>query len=386
MGILKNLFQSKPQQSNKPIAQNNYVDASSIPPYERQFYEPDEYYTYYSYPNTMMARRVITFEERKKTSFPSAHGLYVAEILLLYFCDGGSFPLSPGGHYAGYWWFEFGIRDVGGALSSLFNRGFLRWAPKSKAIETLKADDLKTILRASNLPSSGKKANLIERIKSDVPENRWDIVSIPKKYELTELGEYELSHNGYVPYMFRHPHKTTEDGSFGETFTVWDINRMFAGKDASNWRSVVGNIEKKRFGVDMANAPTNETESATQKKPAEYYLAQKEDARQYLKSRESYIAKMSKTNGDGFAEESQAFDLMRIGKDFEAMVQFFISIGKRFDAPALYREASALLHKYGLYEEELSVLDAGLKMTAAGNRHYEQLISKRNRVIKLLDR
>ena len=77
---------------------------------------------------------------------------------------------------------------------------------------------------------------------------------------------------------------------------------------------------------------------------------------------------------------------MRSGKDFEAMVQFFISIGKHFDAPALYREASALLHKYGLYEEELSVLEAGLKVVPAGNKHYEQLIKKRNSIIQLLEK
>ena len=324
MSIFKDLFHL----TKKTVIQNQYVDASSISPYERQFYQPDEYYTYYSYPNTMSARRVITFDERKKCSFPSAHGLYIPEILLLSFCDSGSFPLSPGEHYAGYWWFEFGIRDVGGALDSLFNRGFLRWAPKWKSLQALKTDDLKTILRSTDLPLSGKKAELIERIKSEVPEERWDVVRITIKYELTELGEYELAHNGYVPYMFRHPHKTTEDGTFGETFTVWDINRLYAGRDAANWRAVVGDIEKKRFGVDMANAVTEESAVPEEKKPASYYLSQKDDAWQYLRSRETYISKMIKTNGDGFEEESKAFDLMRADKDFEAMVQFFIAIGK----------------------------------------------------------
>lgn len=38
----------------------SYVDASSINPDERPYYKPDEYYTYYSYPGTEWARRVIT--------------------------------------------------------------------------------------------------------------------------------------------------------------------------------------------------------------------------------------------------------------------------------------------------------------------------------------
>ena len=52
-----------------------------------------------------MARKVITFEERKKTSYPSRHGLYVAEILLLEFCGLGKYP-KPNGRYPGLWWFE----------------------------------------------------------------------------------------------------------------------------------------------------------------------------------------------------------------------------------------------------------------------------------------
>ena len=60
----------------------SFADSSSISPDERPYYQPDDYYTFYSYPGTEMATRVITFEERKKTSFPSARGLYVAEIML----------------------------------------------------------------------------------------------------------------------------------------------------------------------------------------------------------------------------------------------------------------------------------------------------------------
>lgn len=74
----------------------------------------------------------------------------------------------------------------------------------------------------------------------------------------------------------------------------------------------------------------------------------------------SEIARGIKTGGDGFEEESQGLDLKSTGRDKEALVEFYIAIGKRFDAPALYREAAKLLRKYGMYEEELSVINAGL--------------------------
>ena len=48
-----------------------YASADSISPDERPFYREDSYYTIYSYPETTMGSRVITFEERKKTTFPS---------------------------------------------------------------------------------------------------------------------------------------------------------------------------------------------------------------------------------------------------------------------------------------------------------------------------
>ena len=55
---------------------NSFADSASIAPDERPYYQPDNYYTYYSYPGSEMAVRVITFDERKKTTFPSARGLY----------------------------------------------------------------------------------------------------------------------------------------------------------------------------------------------------------------------------------------------------------------------------------------------------------------------
>lgn len=54
---------------NKKENQSAYADSNSVSPDERPYYQPDEYYIYYSYPGTDMARRVITFEERKKISY-----------------------------------------------------------------------------------------------------------------------------------------------------------------------------------------------------------------------------------------------------------------------------------------------------------------------------
>ena len=266
----------------------DFADSSSISPDERPYYQPDDYYTFYSYPGTEMATRVITFEERKKTAYPSARGLYVAEIMLLECCSQGKYP-KPKGGYPGLWWFKYGIRDVGHALESLKARGFLQWAPKVKSLGTLKVDELKQLLINEGLSTAGKKADLVSRIAAEIPDERLVIPDYEPKYELTDLGKAELDDNGYVPYMHRHNHLTTEDNRFGETFTVWDINKLFPDGNATNWRRVVGDIEKKRFGVDMANAiPVEKTREVSKKTD---YVAQRDEVREYLESMKNEIAK-----------------------------------------------------------------------------------------------
>ena len=360
---------------------NSYVDSSSISEDERPFYQPDNYYTYYSYPGSEMARRVVTFDERKQSTFPSTRGLYIAEIMLLEYCSYGKYP-KPKGGYPGLWWFKYGIRDVGHALESLKDRGFIQWAPKTCNLGGMKADELKQILVNEGLPTNGKKAELIDRIVQNIPEDKLIIPNYNPKYELTELGKIELEENGYIPYMHKHNHLTTEDGRFGETFTVWDINKLFPDGNAKNWRKVVGDIEKKRFGVDMANALPMDTKKQKDKKVN--YIEQRDEVRAYLASKKSEIDSGIRTTGDGFDEESQGLDLKATGRDMEALVKFYISIGKRFDAPALYREAAVLLRKYGMYEEELSVINAGLLNIPKNNGHRDDLFERKKKVQELI--
>lgn len=72
------------------------------------------------------------------------------------------------------------------------------------------------------------------------------------------------------------------------------------------------------------------------------------------------------------------------GRDKEALVEFYIAIGKRFDAPALYREAAKLLRKYGMYEEELSVINAGLLNIPKNNSHRDELFERKKKVQELI--
>ena len=369
---------AKPSTLNSP---DLFVDSNSISPDERPYYQPDNYYTYYSHPGTEFAHKVTPFEERKQISYPSSRGLYVAEIMLLEYCNQGNYPKPPSG-YPGFWWFKYGIRDVGHALESLEERGFIKWRPKAESLQGLKVDELKAILSERNLSVTGKKADLIDRIITQIPENELSIPNYTPRYELTEIGKIELTDNAYVPYMHNHPHLTIEDSKFGKPFTVWEINKLFPDGNAQNWREVVGEIEKRRFGVNMTSTPIDNNPKTRYK--TKDCSAQKNEIKEYLLAKKATIDNGIKTKGDGFEEESKGLDYKAIGKDKEALVMFYIAIGKKFDAPALYRETAILLRKYGLLDEELSVINAGLKNIPNGNRHKNELAERKKKVQELL--
>lgn len=365
---------------DSPSLKSKFADASSITDDERPFYQPDEYYTYVTHPDTQFETRVVTFEERKGLSYPSQAGLYVPEILLLEYCSYGTYP-KPSNGYPGFWWFKYGIRDIGAALKSLEQRGFIEWASKEELLESLKIDDLKMILKTNSLPVSGTKNDLLIRIRERVPIEQWPNHLFPQKYRLTVSGKSELIDNQYVPYMHKHKHATTEDGTSGETFTVWDMNKLVArnGRQAE-WKKIIGDIEQKRFGVNMAASVDDDL---TQKQAKKSTTKKVDDEtsitfQRYLIASKAAIKAAARTAGDGFEEESKGLDYLQIGKDKEAIFQLMVAIEKKFDAPALYREAAKLLRKYNLYEEEISVLKAGIKNVPVGNRHRAELEKRLN--------
>ena len=166
-----------------------------IPPDEKQYYQPPSYYKDYAPSMSLDATngtcRVITFQERKKISYPSKRGLYVAEIMLLSYCSSGKLYPHPKRGYPGLWWYQYGIKNVGFHLKTLEARGFIQMNDR-------------------------------------------------KKYELTELGKQELKDNAYVTEC-----KSTVFplGRGCCHLDVWEINRRIAGGDTSQWESAVAEIE-----------------------------------------------------------------------------------------------------------------------------------------------
>lgn len=204
--------------SEQPISEN-----------EAECYEPDEYYAEESFAGTPFARRVITFEERKKSTFPSRNGLYPAEILLLEYCKYGTYP-HPRNGYPGFWWFEYGIRNVRAALKSLEERGFIQYIPAMESLTRLTVPQLRDILTEMGANASGKKTVLVARIQESASEE-YLCSKIPnRQYTLTSLGQQETRENDYVKYM----HQKKPHG-----MDVWNLNQLIYENPKTPWRELL---------------------------------------------------------------------------------------------------------------------------------------------------
>lgn len=222
----------------------------SIPESEKQYYQDDSYYTdtvpimAVGLDGNYAQKKVVTFEERKRTCIPSRTGLYVAEILLLEYCSYGTYP-HPKNGYPGFWWFAYGIRDVGAALKSLENRGYIEYGSAIDQFPKMTIAQLKEISFKFGIKASGNKPDIIADIIHNVPEDSLEAEIIERKYRLTEKGKNELKENAYVPYMHKHRMKTIEGAVFGPEFNVWSINRILGSGSKENWENVVLEEEHK---------------------------------------------------------------------------------------------------------------------------------------------
>lgn len=220
------------------------VVKSTVAENEKKYYQDDSYYTSKVHKGTVFEKTVITFEERKKTAVPSQRGLYPAQILLLEYCSYGIYP-GPQNGYPGFWWFEYGIRDVGTALKELETSGFIVMGSLRDAVGSLKIQELKNILFSHGESVTGKKDVLVKRVQQVATNEELSNAGIVAKYRLTDIGKIELEENAYVPYMHKHPHKTTEDSRYGMTFNVWSINKILGIEDKSDWKAIVYAQEQK---------------------------------------------------------------------------------------------------------------------------------------------
>ncbi len=315
MSIFGKLFNRK-DRKDKKFGLNSapkYADSSSIPPEERKYYQPDEYYTFKTHEGTIFEFEVIPFETRKLTSSPSENGLYVPEILMLSFCK--SFP-NPKNGYPGYWWFNYGIRDVGKMLKSLEKRGFI------------------------------------------------EIDSIKGKYKTTQLGNAEIEANEYVAYTHRN--------SKLADFTAWDMNKLLAGKNKSNWLKIYCKKTGQLPPINKNNSRKLMSEST------EKQAVKKRIPIMMIKNKNNWPAAYD----NGYPHYQKGEQLRKAGYIYSAIEEYDEARSHGYNSPALYWSYAMAFRKIKDYENEIDILDEAFNRRIV-EKNTESFVERRKKAVTL---
>ena len=157
---------------------------------------------------------IVPVEKRIKKAFPSKQGLYPHEVLML---DYASSFYTDQNSFQGFWWYQYGVRNVDQCLKSLLERGFLKIGDLQSSIEKETATVIKGELKKYGLKVSGKKDELVHRLMTEVSHEEL-ATSFPKRtYQMTDLGKGELDEQSYVPYIHRHSL---------ENLDIWSLNNI----------------------------------------------------------------------------------------------------------------------------------------------------------------
>lgn len=179
---------------------------------------------------TSVDNNIPNLEENVKNSFPSELGLYPHEILVLNYAS--KFYIDQTS-YQSFWLYEYGIRDMGKILKSLFERGFLVIGDLKHAIENETISILKEELRKHNLKLTGKKSELIERLLSEVPREILNLRFTRKRYQLTDIGIQSIEDEDYIMYI----HKKHPSNIGG--LTIWKLNQLMNSEPYMPYRDKI---------------------------------------------------------------------------------------------------------------------------------------------------
>lgn len=158
---------------------SKYADSSTIPEEEKHMYREDEYYEKRPFEGTVFEKEVIEYDKRIKNETPTKEGLYPPEVIAIYFCTRHS------DYYPAWYWFRYGIRDVGGFQRSLEERGYItkengKWMPTEEGKKIIENNE--EIIYCHRF--CNELGALAQRLPSEPdPLDPWNIQSTLQKYE-----------------------------------------------------------------------------------------------------------------------------------------------------------------------------------------------------------
>ena len=110
---------------------------------------------------THQIEEVPSLQSRLQNCTPSKMGLYPHEIMMLYYAH--TYKTS-GNTFQAFWKFKYSVLNPQSVLDSLIHRGFIKAGNVKDCLEKLKVSEIKDLLTKVNQKTTGKKAELVERV------------------------------------------------------------------------------------------------------------------------------------------------------------------------------------------------------------------------------
>lgn len=142
----------------------------------------------------------------------SKQGLYPHEILMLEYAH--TYKTSSN-NFQGFWKYQYYVDEPQILLSKLCEQGFIEIGDVSSVIENMKVVDIKKELLEIGETTTGKKADLVQRLLQKADLEQLGSKYRERYYRLTPKGQQEVEENQYVVYLHKHPY-----------MSVWEMNRF----------------------------------------------------------------------------------------------------------------------------------------------------------------
>lgn len=157
--------------------------------------------------------------------------------------------------YVGYLTYECGLLNPQKYHKELIKQGYYRLANIGEILNTYKVDELKNILKNSNLKVTGKKSELIDRIREKVSEEVINKIKLNKRiYVLSEKGQKFLENN--KDYIKIHTHSSWQITIEDYLKTKKQSNSYLSFNDLA-WRifnsRTIEYSKKKQYGLVRNN-------------------------------------------------------------------------------------------------------------------------------------
>lgn len=187
------------------------------------------------------SKEIPSLESRLKNCVPSQNGLFPHELLMLSYAH--TFKQSNN-TFQGFWEYKYSVIDPQKVLNSLEERGFIVKNNLDETLSRTKVSELKELLKTANEKTTGKKEELISRLKSCYSISDLEKMFPDKYYKLTSLGENELSQNEYVYYSHQHSY-----------LSIWEMNQKLFLENHNNlsYRDIIWGELNKQSLENMKN-------------------------------------------------------------------------------------------------------------------------------------